>query len=175
MTVFSQIDLSAYRRPTNQTFNPRKGTMRTFNTTVTIEEKHLDAGQHANWLQQIYIAIMQLQIAVEVHFMFRKKLGIGLETLLSEHHLFLVMRKVENVEYFRELELGDEVTVVMIMGQYSQTRIFFRAEFSVGGKVATRMMWVMPLVKKDPATGQSRPCRLPEWMIQILNEQPVAV
>ena len=136
--------------------------MKTYSTQRRVEEKHIDKGNHANWLSQ-------LRIAEEVQFAFRDELGIGLETLQEKHGLFLVMRTVSDVHYCRELRLGDTVNIMMTMWVLRPVSFGFECIFRKGNDVVTTMQWEMPLI--SATTGKV--CLIPHWIKESIGlEKP---
>lgn len=131
-------------------------------TQFTVESKHLDRGDHANWLQQ-------LAVAEQIHHAFREALGLSLDTLQVEHKLFLVMGLVEKVRYKRQLRLADVVEAKLNMWVAKDRKsLRFSCSFSklLKGKVkpATEMSWTMPLM-----SDKGRSIEIPQWMIDIIE------
>lgn len=124
---------------------------------MRIQEKHIDSGDHANWLAQ-------LAIAQECHFALRDELGFGLDQL-KEHGLFLVMRKVSDVEYLSQLRLGDEIDVATTVLLERRIGLDFSCEFKLGGEVVTRMKWFMPLINQVTNSV----ARIPPWIMEKVN------
>lgn len=134
--------------------------MKTCTIRRRIEVEHIDSGNHANWLAQ-------LKIAQECHFTLRDQLGLGLDCLKKEHDLFLVMRKVEEVEYLHQIRLGQEVDVEITMFIAGKVRLGFFCEFKLAGKVVTKMQWFMPLI----ILSTDRPARIPDWIRAIIGDK----
>lgn len=134
--------------------------MKTYSTLWQVEAKHIDKGDHANW-------IAQLTIAQEAHCTFRDQLGIGVDFLKETHGIFFVMANVKDVSYRRQLRLGDTFDVAMTMWISRTTSLEFHCLFYKDEKVATEMSWVMPLVSMET----ERPCKIPQWMIEIIGTE----
>jgi acyl-CoA thioesterase FadM len=137
--------------------------MRTHCTDLRVEAAHIDAGDHANWLAQ-------LRIAQDAHFALRDEVGLGLDFLKSRHGLFLVMGRIHDVTFHRQLRLHDRVEVRLKMWRSRATCFELSAELLHDGHSASTMSWTMPLVSMT--TG--RLCRIPQWMVDIVgDERPV--
>lgn len=134
--------------------------MKTYSTQITVGAEHLDKGDHANWLAQ-------LAIAEKVHFELRDMLGIGLDTLMEGHGLFLVMHKISDVFYRRQLRCGDIIDVSITVWISGPTRLEFHCLFYKDEKISTEMSWVMPLVSME----SERLCKIPQWMIEIIGTE----
>ncbi len=134
-------------------------TMKTHSAQIRVEATHLDRGDHANWLAQ-------LAIAEQVLDSFREQLGIGLEEL-QVRGFFLVMRKVNDVFYRKQLRLGDVLEARLTMWISRPISLGFRCLFSKDGEVATEMNWEMPLV----CAQRGRPCKIPSWMVEIIGTE----
>ncbi|MDQ5911912.1 MAG: hypothetical protein QG568_125 [Patescibacteria group bacterium] len=134
--------------------------MKIHSTQIRVEAKHLDKGDHANWLAQ-------LAMAQEVHLAFRNQLGIGLEVMKEKYKLFFVMQNVKDVFYRSQLRLGDVLDVRLTMWISRPTSLEFHCIFYKEDKIATEMSWVMPLVSVET----QRLCRIPQWMINIIGTE----
>ncbi len=135
--------------------------MKTYSARRKVEKEHIDEGNHANWRAQ-------LAIAEEVHFAFREGLGFGLDELQTKG-LFLVMRNVKDVEYLRQLRLGDILNIQMMMWVYTRCRLGFHCTFEKQGdeKVATEMLWEMTLISEET----ERPLKIPDWMANAIGRE----
>ena len=119
--------------------------------------RHIDAGNHANW-------IAQLKIAEDIHFQIRRDLGLDLETLKIKD-MFLVMG-TQNGRWLDQIRLCDEIQIEMSVWVYSRTRLGFHAIFKKDNKVLTELDWVMPLIKIS--TG--KPIAIPEYICSRLED-----
>jgi len=133
--------------------------MRTYSTQVKVEPAHLDAGNHVNWLAQ-------LKITERVHFALREEIGLGIELLKSDYGLFLVMGRIHDCAYQRQLRAGDLIDIEMRMWRSRPTCFEFTASLSCRGQSAAVFRWTMPLV----ALATGRICVIPEWMVDRLDE-----
>lgn len=134
--------------------------MRTYTARVRVEPKHLDAGDHVNGLAQ-------LKIAEDVHFALRDEVGLGLECLQLQHGLFLVMGRIYEVAYHRQLRLDELIEVRLTMWAARATCFDFTADFFLDDRCASTMRWTMPLV----STSNGRICRIPAWMFEIVGAE----
>jgi acyl-CoA thioesterase FadM len=132
--------------------------MREHVVQVKVEPAHIDAGNHVNWLAQ-------LQIAQAAHFALREQLGLGLEPLKTRHGLFLVMGRIHDVAYHRQMRLGEVIDVRIRIWPSRSTCLELSAELVCGGRLAATMSWTMPLISM--ATG--RLCRIPAWMLEAVG------
>jgi acyl-CoA thioesterase FadM len=134
--------------------------MRSRSTRVRVSAEHVDAGNHLNWLAQ-------LRIVQEVHFELRDELGLGLDLLKSRHGLFLVMGRIHEVAYQRQLRFNDLIDVRVTIWPSRPTCFELTAEIVSEGRLASSMNWTMPLVTM--ATG--RLSRIPVWMIEAVGSE----
>jgi acyl-CoA thioesterase FadM len=130
---------------------------------LRVEAAHIDAGEHVNWLAQ-------LRIAQDVHFALRDEAGLGLDSLKARHGLFLVMGRIHDVSFHRQLRLNDVIEVHLKMWRSRATCFELSAEIRHDGRSASTMSWTMPLV--SIATG--RLCRIPQWMIDVVGDESPA-
>jgi acyl-CoA thioesterase FadM len=132
--------------------------MRTLSKEMRVGAEQVDAGDHLNWLAQF-------TIVQEVHFALRDELGLGLDALKSRHGVFLVMGKISEVTFRRQLRLNDPMGVRVTIWAARATCFEFVAEILSAGHVASTMRWTMPLISM--ATG--RLCRIPPWMLDAIG------
>jgi acyl-CoA thioesterase FadM len=132
--------------------------MRAHSMHIRVAAEQVDGGDHLNWLAQ-------LQLVQEAHFALRDELGLGLDALKEQHGLFLVMGRIHEVTYRRQLRLHDAVEVRVRLWPSRATCFELDAELVSGGRIAATMRWMMPLISM--ATG--RPCRIPAWMLEAVG------
>jgi acyl-CoA thioesterase FadM len=127
---------------------------------MRVEPHQVDAGEHVNWLAQ-------LKVVEAVHFALREELGLGLDALKDKHGLFLVMGRIDEVTYRRQVRVNDLIEVSVKIWPSRATCFELSAEIVSEGRLASTMRWTMPLVSM--ATG--RPCRIPSWMIEVVGAE----
>ena len=135
--------------------------MKKFSITSVVEERHIDKGGHANFALQLLIAAHALEE-------FRKTGAIGIERLREDYDIFLFMRRILFVEYYRELFLHDVIQVELEIDTDGPCTLKCSCKILRGTVVATEMQWVM--VTASPST--KRPKRIPTRMREIIR-QPV--
>ena len=133
--------------------------MEEFNGSFVVSQPQIDAGKHMNWLKQ-------LEEAERQHFLFRENLGLGLETLQSHHDLFLLMYKVTDVKYTRQLRVGETVRVVIKISKVKRSSLQFICYFYCESELTTTFTWIMPFIQFSTNSVVERP----DWVNDLIDE-----
>jgi acyl-CoA thioesterase FadM len=134
-----------------------------FERKVFIQPQHLDAGGHAN-------SIEQQKIAEAFQYECQEKLGFGMEALKSQG-LFFVLVKTD-VAYKKGLFNGDEITLRASVNITGHTQLLYTFQFLINGCLSTEIYRHMVLQTLPRRDQKPKMVRLPPSIIEAVgNDQ----
>ncbi len=134
--------------------------MKKFTTFRTIGPDAIDGLGHVNF------AKLQL-LALDAFEEYRLSVGVGIESLLQDHGLALVLRR-SLADYKKELFEGDHVEIEVQMRLRGELILLCYAQFRIGSKLKATCKWVMAMIH---ISGEDRTLvkKMPEWIRQVFE------